>query len=258
MSVKLLLSIILFILMFFIGGSRGIKSFFTLYLNFIILFVIIILIAYNFDPIIVSLVGCLIISVVMLFFINGVNQKTITAFISVIITLLILLLIIYKVGDTFKVQGFSDEEFDAISPYNLYIHTNFIKVTISVILLGLIGAVVDASISISSAMNEILLHNPNIKQKELFLSGINIGKDIIGTTTNTLYFAYIGGFIALLIWFNELNYSLVKIINSKVFVDEIIQILFSGIGAIMIIPITAYVSSKYYLKIRTIKGGIYD
>ena len=93
-------------------------------------------------------------------------------------------------------------------------------------------------------MNEIHKSDLLITQKSLFESGMNIGKDILGTMTNTLLFAYIGGFMTLIIYFNELHYSLADILNAKVFCAEVFQILCGGIGIILIIPITAFVSSK--------------
>ncbi len=81
-----------------------------------------------------------------------------------------------------------------------------------------IGAITDVAISLTSPMREIFLHHPSISRKELFLSGLSIGKDILGTNTNTLFFAFFGGYLALLLWFKDhLSYSIGEMINSKVF-----------------------------------------
>ena len=92
-------------------------------------------------------------------------------------------------------------------------------------------------------MNEIFIHNPLMDRYHLFKSGMNVGKDILGTTTNTLYFAFIGGYLALIVWFKDLSYSLGEVINSKVFSSEIISIFCIGTGAILIIPITAWLTA---------------
>lgn len=243
MTTIFLLTIILLILMIIVGGKRGLTSFVTLYLNFFIFFMMVILIAYNFNPIIIALLGSIIISIVTLFIVNGVNEKTIASFISIIITLILLFLFVYLLTEFTKVQGFGEEEIDAISPYSLYININYLKITVCTIIIGLIGAIIDASISISSAMSEINIKNKDLSKKELYLSGINIGKDILGTSTNTLYFAFLGGFMTLLIWFKDIHYSLDNIINSKVFSAEILQIISSGIGIVIIIPITAFITT---------------
>lgn len=82
-----------------------------------------------------------------------------------------------------------------------------------------------------------------MKQKELYSSVINIGKDTLGTTMCTLLFAFLGEFMTLLIWFKKGNYSLGDILNAKTFASEFIKILFSAIGCILVIPITAYITS---------------
>jgi uncharacterized membrane protein len=147
-------------------------------------------------------------------------------------------------GINAQIQGFSNEQIDTVSFYSLYVQLNFSQIVICEILIGLLGAIIDVSISISSSMNEIYRNNLLITQYELFKSGMNIGKDILGTMTNTLFFAYISGFMTLMIYFNQLKYSLATIINAKVFCSEVFQSICCGIGIILIIPITAFITSK--------------
>lgn len=86
-------------------------------------------------------------------------------------------------------------------------------------------------------------NNRTLNEKELFKSGINIGKDILCTMANTLFFVFIGEFITLIILFYGGNYSFGEIINSKVFSAELIKIIFIAIGSILVIPVTSYVVS---------------
>lgn len=243
MSVPVVLFIILFILMVAVGGKKGAKSFFTLCFNFLTLFFMILLIALRLDPIYVTICGSIIICSITLFYINGTNKKTISALISVTFVVLLTMLITYKMGSDAKIQGFSYEQRDTTNALFLFVNLNFSKIVPCEILIGLLGAVIDVAISISSSMNEILKNNPSISKNALFRSGINIGKDILGTMTNTLLFAYIGGSLTLIIWYSEQKYTFENIINGKMFCSEIFQLLCSGIGIILIIPVTALVSS---------------
>ena len=138
--------------------------------------------------------------------------------------------------------------------FSIYVQLNFTKIVICQVLIGLLGAIIDVSISISSSMNEIHKNDLLIKQISLFHSGMNIGKDILGTMTNTLLFAYIGGFMTLMIYFNQLNYSLATITNAKVFCSEVFQSICCGIGIILIIPITALITSKLLFLTKEIKA----
>ena len=82
----------------------------------------------------------------------------------------------------------------------------------------------------------------------MVLSGMNIGIDVLCTTSNTLLFAFLGDFMTLLIWFYKGNYSFLSIVNAKTFAAELIRILFSAIGCIIVIPTTAYITSTALLK----------
>lgn len=244
MNIILILLIILLILMAVVGGTRGVQSFSTLILNFFTLFFMIILIGAKIDPIKVTFIGAMIISFFSLFFINGFNKKTVSSLVSVITVIILVMIITYKMGINAQIQGFSSEQIDIVSFYSLYVQINFSKIVICEILIGLLGAVIDVSISISSSMNEIYKNDSLITQNQLFKSGMNIGKDILGTMTNTLFFAYTSGFMTLMIYFKQLNYSLSTIMNAKVFCSEVFQSICCGIGIILIIPITAFITSK--------------
>jgi uncharacterized membrane protein len=244
MNIVFILLIILLILMTIVGGIRGIKSFFTLILNFFTLFFMLILIGAKIDPIKVTFIGAIFISFFSLFFINGFNKKTFSSLLSVAIVILLVMFITYDMGTSAKIQGFSNEQADTVAFLSLYVQLNFSKIVICEILIGLLGAIIDVSISISSSMNEVHKNDPLVTKYSLFKSGMNIGKDILGTMTNTLLFAYISGFMTLIIYFSELNYSISTIINEKIFCSEIFQILSCGIGIILIIPITAFITSR--------------
>ncbi|WP_100333548.1 YibE/F family protein [Bacillus alkalisoli] len=244
MNVLIVLSLILFILMVLIGGKKGARSFIALFFNFVVLFFAVLFMTDpNANPIVLILIACTLISCVNLFFINEVNIKTITAFISTIVTFIILLFFIVLVTESTMIQGFGVEEIDDFSTFSLFIGIDFMKLAVAVIITSTIGAIVDIAISISSPMREIAFHNPKLGRKELFHSGISIGRDILGTSTNTLFFTFFGGYLALLIMFKDVSYSFGQIVNSKVFSAEMLTILVAGIGVALTIPITAIITA---------------
>jgi len=202
------------------------------------------------DPIFITIIACAIVSCINLFFINQVNSKTITAFIATIITIIILILFIYVVTKKAMIQGFGEEEIEEIRIFSLYIGVDFVKIGAAVIIMSTIGAITDVAISITSPMREVFKHHPDISQKDLFISGINIGRDILGSNTNTLFFAFIGGYMALLLWFKDLSYSFGQIANSKVFGAEMITIFCAGIGIALIVPIASWINAFYLVTRR--------
>ena len=244
MKMNTLLIIILFLLMIYIDKKRGIKLFLSLIFNFIILMIIFYLIAIGLNPIICALIGCFIISYIILYYVNGENIKTQSSLKSIIIVLLILALLIFGMTYLSRIAGFGYESYEEINMFSYDIKIDYTDISISMILISLIGATVDSSIAISSALYEVYENNKKITKKELFTSGMNIGKDILCTTTNTLMFTFLGDFMTLLIWFYGSKYTLLEIINAKTLVAEVIRILFSAIGCIIVIPITAYITTN--------------
>ena len=236
---NLVLAFILFLLMISIDKERGLKLFLFLFFNFIILIITFSLISLGFHSIICSLIGCILVSLVVLFFVNGVNIKTKSSFYSIVIVLLFLLIFIFLFTKDARIAGFGYESFEEINMFSYDVHIDFMKIAIAMVLISLIGAMIDTSIAISSALYEVYLNNNNLSYKDLFLSGMNIGKDILCTTTNTLLFVFLGDFMTLVIWYYTSKYSFFDIINSKTFAQEVIRILFSALGCVSIIPVTS-------------------
>ncbi|WOV86804.1 YibE/F family protein [Sporosarcina oncorhynchi] len=251
MNAIVVLAVILFALMLWIGGKNGLRSFLSLFLNFgVIFFTLAFLLAPAVNPVVVTFIASALIGCISLFFINEVNRKTIIAFVSTMITITVLLVFIFFVSDTLMIQGFGEEETEAISGYSLLIGIDFLKISVSVIILSTIGAIMDVAISIASSMHEVLKRNPSISKIELFASGMGIGRDILGTDTNTLFFAFFGGYLALLIWFKDLSYSIGEIINSKIFSSELMLILCAGTGIALVIPISSWINAHYLMKTK--------
>jgi uncharacterized membrane protein len=249
MTVQILLAIILFVLMVLIGGKKGARSFFTLFMNFgVFLIIIIVMTVPTVNPVILTLIASTAISSINLFYINGVNSKTKTAFLSSMITIAILLFFIVIITKKAMIQGFGEEEIEELSVFSMYIGVDFVKVGAAVIIMSTIGSITDIAISIASPMNELFKHQPSISRNDLLHFGLSIGRDVLGTDTNTLFFAFFGSYLGLLIWFKDLSYSFGEIVNSKVFSAEVITILCAGIGVALIIPITAWINAYYLVK----------
>lgn len=115
---------------------------------------------------------------------------------------------------------------------------------ITVTTLSTLGAIAEAAMAIAAGLTEILTNHPDVSDQQLLRSGMAIGRQIIGTTLNTLFFGFFGGFLALFIWFAGLHYSLGTIMNNKIFVAEMIEVLVSFIGVLLTVPTTAWIMTK--------------
>lgn len=238
---------ILIALILLIGGDRTAKSLITLGFNTLILLGTIFAINFGLNPIITTIVSCIIISLITLFYQNEVNIKTKLAFGAVLIVIFILFLIIFRLTSISNIQGFPLDQLSIrdSNGYSRNINRNMVFIQISVILMVFIGAIIDTALAVTSALYEVHQNNPNLSKQKLFQSGINIGRDILSSTINTLFFIYIAEYLTLFIQFAN-DYSFAQMINSKQFCQEFISISLSGIGCILIIPIAAILGAKYY------------
>ena len=243
------LIIILVLLLYLIGGERGIITSISLCFNVIVLLLSIILMSWGWDPIVVTFISCLLICNITLFYQNGKNAKTIASFWSVIFILLVLFALSYFYSYESHLGGINEimqgeDELLGLSPD---ININMSKIAVSMIITGLIGAAMDASIAVSSAVYEVFRHNRDLSFGDLYRSGIHIGSDILGATINTLYFACLGEALSLFLLFKSFHYALWEVINSKAFFQEFTYITISCISCFLVIPLTSMVIS-YILK----------
>ena len=101
----------------------------------------------------------------------------------------------------------------------------------------------DVSMSIASTINEINEKSPDLTRKELFKSGINVGRDMMGTMSNTLILAFTGGAISTLITFYSYNMHYNQVINMYSIGIEIMQGISGSLAVIYTVPLVSFISA---------------
>jgi len=179
-------------------------------------------------------VTVVIFTVLSLLFTNGFNEKTYAAIIATILGTFSALLITYIAMVLTSERGLYYEEMQFLTrPYRL--------VFIAGLFIGSLGAVMDVAITMSSSIFELYEKDNNISIKALKTSGLDIGKDIMGTMTNILFFAYISGSMPMLILYLK-NHSPLGFTLSMNLSLELARALAGGIGIVLTIPIGLYIS----------------
>ena len=113
------------------------------------------------------------------------------------------------------------------------------------ILISALGAVMDVAMSVASTINEIHDKNQKLDTKELFKSGINVGKDMMGTMSNTLILAFAGGSINTFVYIYSYNYQYYQVLDMYSIGIEIIQGISATLGVILTVPIVSAISVSY-------------
>ena len=236
----IILSIILLGLMAFVGGDRGIKSFITLVLNIAFIGISIYAMLLGINPLIVLVIDIIIFTQITLLYQNGHSLKTYSAVISVIIVTVVLGIGLFSIINSSKIYGYSELELtsDLVTYFSPNITINMAEIMIVTVIIGLLGAIMDTAMAITSAIYEFYRIDNNLSIKQLMKSGFNVGKDILGTTVNTIFFASLGDALMVMILFVNFNYTLQNLINSKEFVRTLIMMVVAALGCIIVIPIS--------------------
>lgn len=120
------------------------------------------------------------------------------------------------------------------------------------LLISSLGAVMDVAMSISSAISEICDQNPALSKKELFRSGMRVGRDMMGTDSNTLILAFAGSNISMLVLDYAYNLPYQQIINSNNIGIAIMQGLSGSFGIVLSVPVTVLLAALLFK--RSAKG----
>ncbi|NFR97728.1 YibE/F family protein [Clostridium botulinum] len=232
--------IILFlVLLSLLGGMQGIRSVLALLITtYAVLKVLIPLIMVGFNPILVSIIICIGVSILNLLIISGKNKKSYAAIIGTLGGVMVAGIIALISSNILQVIGLTDEEAQMLIYITGNPKFNFKGLLFSGILMGALGAVMDISMSIASSMKEVKINNPDISKKQLVKAGFNVGRDIMGTMANTLILAYAGGAMYTLLLISSYKLPFERMLNQDVMAAEIIQALCGSIGLIFTIPIT--------------------
>ena len=108
----------------------------------------------------------------------------------------------------------------------------------------------DVAMSVSTSLHEIKEQRPDITAKEIFKSGINIGRDMIGTMSNTLILAYAGGSLGLVMIIYAYSYQMHQILNLYSIGIEIMNGVAGSMGIILTVPFTAAITVFLLKKTR--------
>ena len=196
-----------------------------------------------------SVLTCVYIILSTLLIVSGFNRKTLAAiagcFAGIVMTASITLLM----DNILILTGFLDENSLYIVNLPLQNTINLRGLVFAAIIIGAMGAIMDVSVSIASSLWEIKSKVKSAGFNTLYSSGINIGRDIMGTMSNTLILAYIGGALSLVILLTAYSTSPLELFNREMIIAEVLKALTGSFGILLTMPLTALVSGFLYTRI---------
>lgn len=248
----MILFIIFFICLLIFGRIKGLLTMVSLIFTCASVFLIFIpSIIGGYNIYFWSIQICIFIIIMTLLVVNGFNLKSLSAGIGCISGVAIAGILTQIMSKSLILTGLVDEESVYLQLLNTENPIDLKALIFAAIIIGAVGAIMDVAISIASSLNEIKEQNPEINFKQLFSSGLTIGRDIMGTMTNTLILAYIGSSLSTVLLLIGNTASMEYLVNTEMIIIEILQSLIGSMGILLTLPLTSLTSAFLYSRKRT-------
>lgn len=242
-----ILLMIFVILILAIGWRKGAKALCALLLTLVLIWGVLLPgFLYGYSPIFLTAVIAIIATVVTILIVGGRSLKSITAICGTLGGVAVAGLLAFIVGKAAHLTGFGTEEAAMLLYIPQAAKLDIQGLLFAGIIIGALGASMDVSMSIASAAEEVKRVCPELKIWRLFQSGMNVGRDIMGTMANTLILAYTGSSLQLILIFMAYKESLLKIFNLDMIASEVVRALSGSIGMVMVIPLTSIIAAVLY------------
>lgn len=201
------------------------------------------------------LLTCSFTIIMTLLIIEGATKKSLVTMLGCFAGTGMAALITYIANIFLHLTGMTDEHSIYITMLFQDKPIDLVALVFSGIVIGALGAIMDVAMDLSSSLNEIVNHVPNIRFTELFKSGMRIGRDIMGTMSNTLILAYIGSSITDIMLLVTYSASIVELANREVIIADMLQALAGSMAILLTVPFTVLLAGIIYLKKGNIRQG---
>lgn len=257
-GVLLLFAALYLVALVVIGGKQGLKGALGLAFTFLaIIFLYLPLVYLGWPPLWTSVLICAVTTAVTMYFIGGPTRKTVVASAGTVAGVVIAGLVAAIFGAATGISGWNVSDIETlITLWN----TNGINVgelLFAGLLISSLGAVMDVAMSVASSMGEVLAQNPSMSRGALFASGMRIGRDMMGTDSNTLILAFAGGSVSMLVLDYAYDLPILQILNSNNIGISVMQGLAGSFGVVLAVPVTVALATLLYTAKRpdTVSAG---
>ena len=247
--------LIFFILLGALGGKKGLGALAGLLLTLgCIWFILIPCLLRGVPAIPVTIVVSAVSAAAGLIFLNGYSKKTFCAVCGCVGGVLVSGIAAAVVGTLSPMNGFNMQEAENLILYGADQGLKVSGLLVCGVLISALGAVMDVALGISSSVWEMREQNPDASVGSLFRSGMQIGKDAMGTMANTLILAFAGSSLNMLILVQTYNIPFLQLINTDSIALEVVQSVAGSIGILLTVPLVALISAR--LMARRKKAGV--
>lgn len=185
-------------------------------------------------------------SAVTCFCISGLSKKTLINLLGASVGCISSALIYKICMALLNISGAAVEEAETLVIISQKTGLSLNNLLLASIMIVSLGAVMDVAVSMGASLGEIKSLNPNVSAKQLMKSGMNIGRDMIGTMTNTLILAFVGGTLATILILMAYGVHTTQLVSSNFIALEVAQGIAGSTAVVLTVPISAFIASVGY------------
>ena len=227
-----------------VGGKRGGFSLLGLaYTVFVIFAFLIQAVYYGWSPALAGFLTVLLTGAASVYLIGGPTRKTVAAFLATTAGVLCAAVIYAVCAAALHLSGYNLDTAESLILIQNQTGLHVSGLIFCAVIVAALGAVMDVAVSVSSSLQEIHQLNPDRSAKELMHSGMNIGKDMIGTMTNTLILAFVGSALTTVILLKGYGYDMALLLNSDYVAIEVTEGIAATLGVILTVPLASAISA---------------
>ena len=234
-----------------VGGKVGLKSLLSLGLTVAaLIFILLPLLLRGWPTILTTFFVSVLVTAATFVIVGGVDKKTVCACLGTLAGIALATVFGLRAQNLLRIDGYRQEYAEALLQLR-QTEESAIGITGLItagVIVSALGAVMDVAMSISSALQELTRVNPDLTSRDLFKSGMNIGRDMVGTMTNTLILAILGSGLTLVVYIYSLSLQPWQLLSSAYMSLEAISGIASSIGVMLAVPLTAAICAVSYGK----------
>ena len=242
--------LLFFVLICMVGGKNGIKAVLGLVVTFaLVLFFLFPAIYRGMSPINAAIITVIFTTIITIGILTGYSKKTLAAILGTVVGVIISGVTAWAFGKIAGISGYNVSNIDTLISVANCTNIKVGDLLFAGILISSLGAVMDVGLSIASTIAELHSVKPELTWMQLFQSGMNVGKDMMGTMANTLILAFAGGSLSELLLDYAYDLPYIQLINSYTIGIEVMQGVAGSIGIILTVPLVSIFSSLLYAKV---------
>ncbi len=205
------------------------------------------------SPPVIALVGGTAILLITLYLSHGLNAMTTAAAVGTIGALIVTVVIALVAIDGTRITGFASEE--AVYARFALGELDLRGLVLAGLIVAALGVLDDVTVSQASTVFTVHEADPSQSFSQLVARGMRVGRDHIASVVNTLFLAYAGASLGLLVLLSISGVPVLELVNSELIAVELVKTMVGSLGLLAAVPLTTVIAAASVVGTEPVAHG---